>query len=96
MSDITDHFPVFCQFLINCSHQNQIYVYKRYFSQVNIDNFKNKKNNNLEQILNNHIPDEAFELFSKLYNESIQQCFPLEKVKVSKKCTIEVHTLQPV
>ena len=85
-SDITDHFPVFSQFLTNCSNQKQTYVHERYFSQVNIDNFINKVgNNDWEQILNNHIPDEAFEIFSKLYNDSFQQCFPLKKVKASNK-----------
>ena len=91
-TDITDHFPVFSQFLMNSNYQKHTYVYKRCFSHVNINSFISKiRNSNWEQTLNTCDPSEAFEIFSELYNDNFQQCFPLKKIKVNNKCSRSPH-----
>lgn len=91
-TDITDHFPVFSQFLMSSNYLKYTYTYKRCYSDSKIDNFVNKiRNGNWEQTLNTNDPNEAFEIFSELYNDNFQQCFPLKKIKINNKYSRSPH-----
>lgn len=91
-TDITDHFPVFSQFLMNSNHQTPTYVHKRCYSQANFNTFTNNiKHCSWEQTLNTMDANESFEIFSKKIIDNFQQCFPLTKIKVNNKHNRSPH-----
>ena len=85
-TDISDHLPIF--YIIkkksSCSEPNLVSV--RDYSSQNIDKFTNKLHNiNWDAVTNTENPNEAYKTFHNILLHEYNNCFPLNKIKVTYK-----------
>lgn len=85
-TDITDHFPVFAIFKETSTASNINYVYKRDYSQSNIDKFMATLSSfNWNSVTNIGNCAEAFTFFHTEFQRMYQQCFPNRILKCGYK-----------
>ena len=85
-TDISDHLPIFYIIKKNssCSEPNLVSV--RDYSSQNIDKFTNKLHNiNWDAVTNTENPNEAYKTFHNILLHEYNNCFPLNKIKVTYK-----------
>ena len=86
LTDVADHFGTF-HIILNtppCSTNEKFK--KRSFSEINITKFKNDLDTkDFSIIKQTQCPNEAYRLFSTLYNDSYEKAFPLKETKINKK-----------
>ena len=87
VTDVADHFGVFYlqQFKSTGTQKNTLRQI-RYYSEANINKFKNYlQETDFSHILNIDCAENAYDQFMELYRMAFEKAFPLRSVKVHKK-----------
>ena len=81
ISDITDHFPIFTDFKIKSTKPPSEDIYKRKFSNDNIELFiENLNNLDWSDLYSLTDVDNAFNEFMSIITTLYDQCLPLTKI----------------
>ena len=89
ITDITDHYPVFCKSCASVSSKNIVYNCRNY-SENNITNFISQTEDiNWDSVLNDFNVNSSFEKFNCKLSSLYTKCFPF--VKISRKNKKGIH-----
>ena len=84
-SDVSDHLLCFINIDINCHNEKPTVAYKRLFSPVNVQIFKeNLANINWNTVVNEPNITVAYSNFVDLWSFIFEQSFPLKRIFVNK------------
>ena len=88
-ANISDHFPIFA-ILENSCNKNKNYektkITKRDFSNENIQNFQFLLENiKWDQLLPSNAPNEAYNIFLKIFSDLYDVAFPKKEIEIKSK-----------
>ena len=88
-ANISDHFPIFA-ILENSCNKNKNYektkITKRDFSNENIQNFQFLLENiKWDQLLPSNAPNEAYNVFLKIFSDLYDAAFPKKEIEIKSK-----------
>ncbi len=88
VTDISDHFltATFSNERLNTRSVQKGYIYKRNYTNDNIDNLKEKLSKfNWSEVLHDHDVDEDYNTYLSILNNLVDECIPIRKHKINKK-----------